>query len=110
MGSEESKHQKHSSHLQTLEIMHSIPEGCTYVRPLVVVGHPGVGRSTLINHLMKHFGDKMVRIVSVTDRLPHEHEVNGVDFIFETKAEFKRQHAEGKFFEHDVVHGDLYGL
>ena len=39
-----------------------------------------------------------------------EGEVNGVDYIFESKDEFKKEHAAGKFFEHNEFNGHQYGV
>ena len=92
------------------QIMNSVPADCAYVKPLVLIGQSGSGKTTLIKHLQQHFGEKMIKAVSVTTRAPHKHEINGVDYIFVDKAEFKKEHDAGMFFEHAKVNGHSYGL
>ena len=63
---------------------------------IVIVGGPGSGKTTLAKALVER-GYK--RIVTYTTREPREGEVNGVDYNFVTKREFKEMYARDFFAE-----------
>ena len=47
--------------------------------------------------------------VSTTTRSPREGEVEGKDYFFVTKDEFKRMIDEGKFLEYNIYNDNYYG-
>mmetsp|Transcript_10562 Transcript_10562/g.33465 ORF Transcript_10562/g.33465 Transcript_10562/m.33465 type:complete len:214 (-) Transcript_10562:47-688(-) len=76
--------------------------------PLVLTGPSGVGKGTLIRHLMAEFPE-MTFSVSHTTRAPREGEVDGIHYHFVPKDEMEKLIESGKFIEHANVHGNLYG-
>ncbi|HDI78853.1 MAG TPA: guanylate kinase [Desulfobacteraceae bacterium] len=74
----------------------------------VISGPSGVGKSTIITYLLK----KIPHIrysVSYTTRPPRRGEVDGKDYNFISKAEFKEMIRKGEFIEWAEVYGNLYG-
>lgn len=77
--------------------------------PHMVLSAPsGAGKTTIARRLVAS-PDPFVFSVSATTRSPRRGEVNGVDYHFLTREEFRRQVAEGAMAEWAEVHGDLYG-
>ncbi len=76
---------------------------------LVVLSGPGgVGKDTLIQMLLPR--DPRLRYsVSYTTRPRRPYEVPGEHYYFVDEATFRRLAGEGKFLEHAVVNGHLYG-
>ena len=74
---------------------------------LVVSGPSGAGKSTICRALKEHTG--VVFSVSATTRPMREGEVDGRDYYFKTKEEFRSHIENGDFIEHAEVHGNLYG-
>ena len=103
MGSEQSK----SYYDQVIE---AIPQGHGYIKPLVIVGASGSGKKTLFNHLKQHYTDQMIKAISVTTRAPHASEINGVDYIFESQSDFKKEQDAGLLFEQASFDGHQYGI
>lgn len=77
--------------------------------PLVLVGPSGVGKSTLIEALMKRYPGEFEFSISSTTRLPRVGESHGVHYYFITREEFMRKIEEGEFVEHCEVHNNMYG-
>lgn len=76
-------------------------------RMVVISGPSGSGKSTICKRLLE---DPRVRFsVSATTRSPRPGEVDGRDYFFLTRTEFRRRVAAGDFFEHAEVHGNMYG-
>ena len=75
---------------------------------LVVSGPSGVGKSTVVDRVLKHIPN-FVSSVSVTTRPPRGAEKDGVDYFFVTHEEFKRRREAGELLEWAEVHGNLYG-
>jgi len=74
---------------------------------LVVSGPSGSGKSTICKRLI---ADARVEFsVSATTRAPRAGEVDGRDYRFLDKAEFRREIERGAFIEWAEVHGNLYG-
>ena len=59
-------------------------------KPLIVVGPSGVGKSTLIDEVLKKYGDIFERKISFTTRNKKEIEKGGHNYYFITKEEFMR--------------------
>ncbi len=79
-------------------------------RPLlIVVSAPsGCGKSTLCDRLVDEF-PKIIYSVSCTTRSPREGEVDGREYYFLSKKEFKDRTKSGEFLEWAKVHGNYYG-
>jgi guanylate kinase len=78
------------------------------VAVLVVTGPSGVGKGTLISHLLERRPDYRLS-VSATTRDPRPGEVDGRDYHFLTQQEFERRLAAGDFLEHALYAGNHYG-
>ena len=75
---------------------------------IVISGPSGSGKSTVIDALCK--ADETLQLsVSATTRQPRPGEVNGVDYHFLSKAEFKRSIQQDKFLEWAEYGDNLYG-
>eukprot|EP00931_Biecheleriopsis_adriatica_P122444 TRINITY_DN97430_c0_g1_i1.p1 TRINITY_DN97430_c0_g1~~TRINITY_DN97430_c0_g1_i1.p1 ORF type:complete len:662 (+),score=162.49 TRINITY_DN97430_c0_g1_i1:16-2001(+) len=78
--------------------------------PLVVVGPSGVGKGTLIGHLLKGFPERFGFSVSHTTRKARPGEKDGHDYHFVDEETMKKElQTRGKFIEHATVHGNIYG-
>ncbi|EPQ56370.1 guanylate kinase [Gloeophyllum trabeum ATCC 11539] len=80
-----------------------------FLRPLVLSGPSGVGKSTLLARLFADFPDKFGFSVSHTTRSPRPGEVDGVHYYFINADKFKQLIAEGAFIEHAQFSGNFYG-
>lgn len=80
------------------------------MKPLfIVVSAPsGAGKTTLCDLLLQSYPE-LSYSVSCTTRVPRFNEEDGIDYHFLPEESFKRMVEEGKFLEHAVVHGNLYG-
>ncbi|MEY4723177.1 MAG: guanylate kinase [Candidatus Parcubacteria bacterium] len=74
----------------------------------VISGPSGVGKDTVIRHLVKRHGYR--RAVSFTTREPRTGEVDGQDYHFVPEQTFLDMHAAGEFIDHAVVTGKHYAL
>ncbi|HEU4339693.1 MAG TPA: guanylate kinase [Planctomycetota bacterium] len=74
---------------------------------VVVSGPAGVGKTTVVNALIKTTG--LARSVSATTRPRRMGEVNHRDYIFYTPEQFEAEVAAGKFLEHATIYGHRYG-
>jgi guanylate kinase len=75
---------------------------------LIICSPSGAGKTTLTRDLLRHFKD-FTFSVSCTTRKPRATEVDGRDYFFIDKEEFKRRVDEGAFVEWAEVHGNFYG-
>lgn len=60
-----------------------------------------------MDRLLKEYPD-VEESVSATTRKPRPGEIEGKDYYFLSEEKFKRNLVEGKFLEHERVHGNLY--
>ncbi len=72
---------------------------------IIISGPTAVGKHTVIQKLLS---EEFVLSVSATSRLPREGEVEGVDYYYVTKEEFRKKIENEEFLEYAVVHGDNY--
>ncbi|KAH9946540.1 guanylate kinase [Amylocystis lapponica] len=79
------------------------------LRPLVISGPSGVGKSTLLQRLFAEHPDNFGFSVSHTTRGPRPGETDGQQYYFVTRERFKDLLAEGAFIEHAEFSGNLYG-
>ncbi|KAF9679662.1 hypothetical protein SADUNF_Sadunf06G0037900 [Salix dunnii] len=78
-------------------------------KPIVISGPSGVGKGTLISMLMKEFPSMFGFSVSHTTRAPRCMEKDGVHYHFTERSIMEKELKDGKFLEHALVHGNLYG-
>lgn len=79
------------------------------VRPVVISGPSGTGKSTLLKKLLAEFPDKFGFSVSNTTRQPRKGEVDGVDYHFTSVDDFKKLIEQEKFIEWAQFLGNYYG-
>jgi len=75
---------------------------------LVVSGPSGSGKSTLMHEMIKRI-DNTYFSISTTTREKRNGEVEGKDYFFISKDEFKKGIEEGNFLEWARVHDNYYG-
>lgn len=73
-----------------------------------IVGPTAAGKTAIINEVLK-IRPNTVRAISYTTREKRPNEVNGKDYFFVTKEEFRKLEEEEKFIEYSEVYGCLYG-
>lgn len=74
---------------------------------IVISGPSGVGKGTICKQIMEVIKAKYS--VSTTTRAAREGEVNGVDYFFVTKEEFKEKIDNGEFLEYNIYNDNYYG-
>ncbi|KAF9820881.1 hypothetical protein IEO21_01108 [Rhodonia placenta] len=79
------------------------------LRPLVISGPSGVGKSTLLQRLFTEFPDKFGFSVSHTTRAPRPGELHGKQYYFVQRETFQQLLREGAFIEHAEFSGNFYG-
>jgi len=76
---------------------------------LIIISAPsGTGKSTLCKKLISDFPN-VCYSVSLTTRVPRRGEVQGKDYFFVSKNEFKQKIKRGELAEWALVHGHYYG-
>ncbi|MBC8237356.1 MAG: guanylate kinase [Helicobacteraceae bacterium] len=75
---------------------------------LVLSGPSGAGKSTILKEIIDDIGECHFSI-STTTRSIRTGEVDGVDYHFVTKEEFKKDIEDDMFLEYANVHGNYYG-
>jgi len=80
-----------------------------FVRPLVVFGPSGTGKSTLLKRLFGTHPDKFGFSISHTTRSPRTGEANGREYHFVSRDEFLKLVDAGAFIENAQFSGNLYG-
>lgn len=74
---------------------------------IIISGPSGVGKGTICNVLLKELNAWYS--VSMTTRGIREGEVEGVNYYFISKEEFKRRIEQGKFLEYNIYNDNYYG-
>jgi guanylate kinase len=80
-----------------------------FLRPLILSGPSGVGKSTLLKRLFSEFPNKFGFSVSHTTRSPRHGETDGKEYFFVTPQSFKELIQTGAFIEHAEFSGNFYG-
>lgn len=75
---------------------------------IVITGPSGVGKGTIVRSLLKRH-PQLCLSVSMTTRIPRTGEVEGVDYYFVSKDEFKSAIAKDEFLEWAEYAGNYYG-
>ena len=74
-------------------------------------GVSGSGKNTVINEILKVYKDfDVLSFSSATTRNPRESDKEFNTYVYLSEDEFKKGLKEGKFFEHEIVHGNYYGI
>lgn len=78
--------------------------------PLIIIltGKTASGKDTLMQKLLSKFPD-FRRVVTTTSRPQRAGEVNGLDYNFISKKDFKKAVERGDFIEYVEYGGNLYG-
>ncbi|ORY84267.1 P-loop containing nucleoside triphosphate hydrolase protein [Protomyces lactucae-debilis] len=79
------------------------------LRPIVLSGPSGTGKSTLLKRLFAAHPSRFGFSVSHTTRQPRAGEQNGKDYHFVDRASFKAGADRGDFIEWAEFSGNLYG-
>ncbi|GAA5976339.1 hypothetical protein JCM21900_005544 [Sporobolomyces salmonicolor] len=79
------------------------------IRPVVICGPSGTGKSTLLKKLFNEFPDTFGFSISHTTRAPRPGEQPGVAYHFTTREAFLDLARAGGFIEHAEFSGNLYG-
>ena len=74
---------------------------------VVISGPSGSGKSTICKRLLED--PRIVFSVSATTRKQREGEVDGRDYHFLSRDEFRKRAERGEFIEHAEVYGNMYG-
>ena len=77
-------------------------------RAVVITGPSGVGKGTLIRHLLDRIPELQLA-VSATTRAPRPGERDGADYHFLSEEEFDARVRAGQFLEHAEYSGRRYG-
>lgn len=75
---------------------------------VVISGYSGVGKSTLIRHILRNFNNVELS-VSCTTRLPRLGEQDGKDYYFIDKIKFEKLITNNDFVEYTECFGNYYG-
>ena len=75
---------------------------------IVISGPSGVGKDTLIEHLLK-LDSNLRYSISYTTRPPRPGEVDGVNYRFVSREQFEKLLEQGALLEHASYNGNLYG-
>jgi len=76
---------------------------------LIFTAPSGAGKTTIVRHLLKHFGE-LAFSVSATNRPMREGEEDGRSYYFLSTEEFEAKIAAGDFVEYEEVYpGRFYG-
>ncbi|OZC07889.1 PDZ/DHR/GLGF domain protein [Onchocerca flexuosa] len=79
------------------------------VRPIVLIGPPGVGRNELKKRLIAMNSDRYATSVPHTSRPQRSYEKDGVDYHFAKRENMEQWIRQGRFLEYGEYKGNLYG-
>ena len=74
----------------------------------VVSGVSGSGKTTLVKHLLNKKELNLSFSISATTRQKREDEIEGKDYFFKTKSDFKNLVNNGEFLEFEEVYDDVF--
>ncbi len=82
------------------------------VTPLLVVisGPSGVGKDAVVVALKERLNETLHFVITANTRERREEEVDGVDYLFVTKAEFEAMIANEELLEYAAVYDDYKGV
>ncbi|KAK6102510.1 Guanylate kinase family protein [Brugia pahangi] len=79
------------------------------IRPIVLIGPPGVGRNELKKRLIAINSDRYATSVPHTSRPRRSHEKDGIDYHFAKRDSMEHWIRQGRFLEYGEYKGNLYG-
>ena len=79
------------------------------LRPLVISGPMGSGKTTVIKKLKRDYRHCFVESVSHTTRLPRKGEEDGTAYHFVSEEKFESMVSSGEFFENVDINHHRYG-
>lgn len=74
-----------------------------------LIGPAGSGKTTIAERLLAAHPKTLKASVSYTTRAKRNGEIAGISYNFIDLETFKKMEQEGKFFETEEIHGQLYG-
>lgn len=77
---------------------------------IVIAGPSCVGKTTIVNKLIKERPDLFSFAVSHTSRKPRNGETNNIDYHFISADEFVQMIVNDEFIEHACYAGNYYGM
>ena len=77
-------------------------------KPLMILGPSGVGKDTMINKLKEKYPDVIYKLPSYTTRPRRPGEVEGVDYFYVTKEQFKAMRDQGCLFGIQEYNNNYY--
>ena len=89
-------------------ISHISIESNNNKKPLLILGPSGVGKDTIINMLLEKYPEIFYKLPSYTTRDIRKGEIDGKDYFFITKEEFKVMKDENKLFGIQEYNGNFY--
>ena len=75
---------------------------------IVLTGKTASGKDTIIAKLLEKFPD-FKKVITTTSRILRTGEINGIDYNFVSKEDFKDKITQGDFEEYVEYGGNLYG-
>ena len=76
---------------------------------MIISGPSGVGKDSVVRRLCE-LDPTLYFVVTATDRLPRQGEVEGVDYHFVSTARFREMIANDELFEYALVYGQYKGV
>ena len=77
---------------------------------VAISGPAAVGKTTICDRLIKDFSSNLSRLITATTRPPRPGEFDGIDYLFLSTKDFHQKLSEGSFLEHEIIHGNMYGI
>lgn len=75
---------------------------------VVFTAPSGAGKTTVVRHLLKTYPDLLSFSTSATTRERRKHEIDGKDYYFLSRENFKKRVKDGQFIEWEEVYEDQY--
>lgn len=76
----------------------------------LLVGPPGVGKNALMKDVLARSGHHIRQLPTATTRPIRPGEQQGREHLYLSRSEFEDMIQAGQLLEHQVVHGELYGI
>jgi guanylate kinase len=79
------------------------------IKPIIISAPSAAGKTTIRDHILNLYPDRLKKVITVTTREPRDGEVNGVDYIFLNSEEFNKLVEKDEFIEYTQVFNNMYG-